>query len=1602
MAINAVLAGKNTTNFNSTTGTTLTVTAVAPAANSGLIVWATWDDTNTQTAQCSDPTDGVYTLPTPQSGTNPRNDATDGQCFAMFYLPKSPTGGSRTVTVTFGSIASPVAVAFRSVKVFELSGQETGVADSYDGSATNLQTAPGTGADAVVSGNMSNTKTAAGIVCTTWDVTTQANTPSAGTGATSIDSDVNDGSRTQFKRITTTGTVQGTMTANAAGGSNPHATMAIIFDELGATGGGAISPPGDTSPPVARAQRRQIPENVQPLPVKPGPVSKNVEVSEAIREKMPPRPQPDSPDPRPLKPGPTSALVQNHLPERELMPRRPQPDNPQPLRSPANPVLTGLNTDQTSPVEIPPRRPADNTPPLPRLIQPPPGLTHEWAPGRRTRAPFPVDPQPLPAPVNAPTTLLTVHGSGRYLLNNGAPWPMFTRTVWGLVGVTVAQYQAIIDDTAAKGYTCIEFSAIHHDNRSTWVPFDGAGNLPFTNTLTGAAWTGGLWPSVTSTNMADFTTPVTAYWNRVRDIVDYAALKGLVCFLFASYTGIGGADGWLNEMIQNGLTNMSTHGAFVANLLKARSNIVWGMGGDKGTGSGAYSAPELAAEQGFVQGLLSVSGPASTMFGAEWTSPSIMADQTDHVTGTTGPTFGDTGTIETYYNFAGSVGAQGTTAWNSSPTKPAVLQEGPFEDEGPFADNTPFGTADNSASTRPVRRYHIGATLAGIAGYNAGNAYVWRTNTSGTLPGADDYRNHLNSTTAQENALWHSLYRTYSWWLYIPSAQSGMVTIAALNAGNQSLNAACASDGSSALVYSWPDGNGGSITVNLTRLNNNIRAQWWNPSTGAFSTGGGAAGTFSLSNSATAQAFTPPGANGSGFNDWVLVLDTVPPISAHVPEADARKQATNRSPHRHLSADPMPTAISPVLASFAPQPDALVEARAPRPNRAIAGAEPPEPLLILPWIDVPPAATEARTSRQVQTTPGAEPPEPGLILPWIVPDPIGPESRSTGPARSVPILDPTLPNLILPWADSLPAGPEARGRRADLREANHLTLPPPPFTPSGFETSTAPGRPTTKQPPLSPENTPLPPPPFTPSGFETTPPGGRATVRPSLSPENAPMPPPPFTPGGFEPTAPGARALLRPAQSPENAALPTAGAPALTAGGFDAPAAPARAARARPAPAAETLPPPPFTPGGFDLPWAPGRPTRAPAPTWGDVAAALVFPWTPEAAVITWRPTRATAPGQGEPEPAPFFVWAPDPTIYAARAQRPPVITWGESSAPIVFAWSPDPAAIAAQRPRRADLRQVLGEPLPAVVIAAFTSWGFEPAPPPPRARYTARDRLTLNGESLPVMPGPAFTSWGFEPWSPGARLARLDRRGAGGDPLAALLAAAFAGFDAPAPGARAQTADRRGVPGEALPALTLIWGFDLPAPARGRAPSRYVTASSEAVPATLLTWWVEAAPTPERATPRAASASSDPPAGATSPIWMPDTAPARAARILRHDGRPATDAPPPLLRLPTTVFDPSAPISRAHRSRPAYGAEPLPARIIPPLLTPWGYEPASPIIRNVPLTWVRMQGNGLSLVLVMARLPMAPLGRGGTRGGGLPGPTSGTPGFRGPTRGTR
>ena len=103
----------------------------------------------------------------------------------------------------------------------------------------------------------------------------------------------------------------------------------------------------------------------------------------------------------------------------------------------------------------------------------------------------------------------------------------------------------------------------------------------------------------------------------------------------------------------------------------------------------------------------------------------------------------------------------------------------------------------------------------------------------------------------------------------MPSGLNGQKTIVASNGStsDQADYVACAASSAVAGCYVPPAWARGTLGVNATVLPKAFRARWLNPVSGAYTLI-----SSSMPNTGTAT-FTPPGNNGSGSSDWVLVLD---------------------------------------------------------------------------------------------------------------------------------------------------------------------------------------------------------------------------------------------------------------------------------------------------------------------------------------------------------------------------------------------------------------------------------------------------------------------------------------------------------------------------------------------------------------------------------------------------------------------------------------------------------------------------------------------------------------------------------------------------------
>ncbi len=440
--------------------------------------------------------------------------------------------------------------------------------------------------------------------------------------------------------------------------------------------------------------------------------------------------------------------------------------------------------------------------------------------------------------------IFPLHNSAdnHYLVtNSGAPFPVLGRTAWFLTSISSTAQHQFIDDSIAKGYSAFEFHVINHDSAGNNAPYGGNGSLPFLKTLDGSNWDGFLTSNCYPECAPDLTTPNEAYWTVVDDLLSYAKTNGVLALMFPAYVGyMGSDDGWMVELVANGDTRAQTYGAWIANRYASYGNIVWMMGGDSGTGNNSFNGAQESVEQALLAGLQSA---GQTSFSAEWNSGSIATDEA---------TMGTSMTVNGAYDWYGDVIGQGRRAYSYASTRPAFLLEEPYDEEGPD------GTGVNPNSTQPVRRFPWWGWLSTTGGYVAGNGYVWRFNAG--------YTTHLNSVGSQDLAKLNAFVQSITWWQLVPEGLGGIGTLitAGAQSGAQQVTAAASPAGTLLVAYIPPD-HTGSITVDMTKMSATSTAQWFNPSTGVYTTIG------SFPNTGT-HVFSPPGNNGSGFTDWVLVL----------------------------------------------------------------------------------------------------------------------------------------------------------------------------------------------------------------------------------------------------------------------------------------------------------------------------------------------------------------------------------------------------------------------------------------------------------------------------------------------------------------------------------------------------------------------------------------------------------------------------------------------------------------------------------------------------------------------------------------------------------
>jgi hypothetical protein len=197
-------------------------------------------------------------------------------------------------------------------------------------------------------------------------------------------------------------------------------------------------------------------------------------------------------------------------------------------------------------------------------------------------------------------------------------------------------------------------------------------------------------------------------------------------------------------------------------------------------------------------------------------------------------------------------------SYNQTPVMPDYLMEAHYDLEN-VGDPPDYGTP------AVLRREEYWAMLSGGAGQFYGNRYTWSF--------AAGWDSHLDTVGVNQLTLWKRFFMSLPWQNLVPDQNHQVVTSGLGNYGDfktrvsQSTycTAAKTRDGAFVVAY-MPTAR--TITVNMADLKAPAKAEWFDPTNGAYTVISG--GPFA--NSGVRQ-FTPPGKNHDGDSDWVLLLN---------------------------------------------------------------------------------------------------------------------------------------------------------------------------------------------------------------------------------------------------------------------------------------------------------------------------------------------------------------------------------------------------------------------------------------------------------------------------------------------------------------------------------------------------------------------------------------------------------------------------------------------------------------------------------------------------------------------------------------------------------
>jgi hypothetical protein len=335
----------------------------------------------------------------------------------------------------------------------------------------------------------------------------------------------------------------------------------------------------------------------------------------------------------------------------------------------------------------------------------------------------------------------------------------------------------------------------------------------------------------------DLARPNPAYFRRAATMLRLAQRAGIVVFLDPIETG-----GWLDVLRSNGVAKDRGYGRFVGRRFRSFHNIVWSSGND-------FQTWRNPADDTLVRAVAS---------GIRATDPTAV--QTLELDYPVSASRDDVRwqrlvKLDGAYTYSATY-AEVLREYNRKPPLPVFLVEAGYE----FEQNAP---SISYGDPETLRRQEYWSMLAGASGQFYGNHYTWAFR--------PHWKERLDTVGSAQVTYLVDLFGRLRWYRLVPDQAHRIVTGGygtfagdANVASSDYVTTAVTPDRRLAISY-LP--RGGTIQVDMRRMAGPVRARWYDPTDGRYSTVQGSPFSTKLK-----RLLAAPPHNAEGASDWVLVL----------------------------------------------------------------------------------------------------------------------------------------------------------------------------------------------------------------------------------------------------------------------------------------------------------------------------------------------------------------------------------------------------------------------------------------------------------------------------------------------------------------------------------------------------------------------------------------------------------------------------------------------------------------------------------------------------------------------------------------------------------